>query len=112
MTIGEKSWHFAYARISAHRYMSRLEAAMRLYYEWNLIAEQRAQCTFRVENLSKTFPRMMGACGCPASGLMPSKDAGRNIRTHEDVTVNQMRAVDRELSDKIAQMADRYGYGG
>ena len=90
-----------------------LHNCMKYYYEWNKIAENRADWRFRIENIDKVYDKL-----CYKLNITPNFEILSNLSR----TLNERRKVgnlltwddlyneDDKLCEKIHFMANMYGY--
>ena len=109
-----KSWLFMQKHTSMKQDDSTLLKAMKFWYEWNLMAEEKACFTYRIEDIEEVFPRLLATGGFPTTNY--DKDIFKvvskkvNSRPHKTYTWEDLEKEDKKLASKIMLLAERYGY--
>jgi len=88
--------------------VDKLKFLMQSWLDWNELAESKAQMTYRVEDVEDLFPILRKEMGI--KGGFPNVRTTINKREHEVLSVEDLRKVDSELTDKIIERARQYGY--
>jgi hypothetical protein len=89
-----------------------LVKAAKYWYYWNLLAEKKAEWTYRIEDIENALDEMSRRLSIPLS----KKALGRiskktNSRRHASYTWKDIKAaINPKLYAKILEMARRYGY--
>lgn len=88
--------------------------AAEYWYYWNLMAESKAELTYRVEDAAAAFPELSRILGCTLDtaflNQVPS-DAGTRKPKPQNLTWLDLRkTLNDDLYDKIICLAKRYGY--
>ena len=84
------------------------------WYYWNLLAEEKAEWRYRIEDIEEIFPEFCEKLGIPTN-LEALQRVPKNTNTWSDTT-NKVtweeleRELDPELYQNIREMATRYGY--
>lgn len=90
-----------------------LVRAAKYYYYWNLMAEKKAEWTYRIEDLENVFDKMSKILGITLDKTAVDK-VPKNIATRgytAPLTWADIReVVEPELYRKLIKMAIRYGY--
>lgn len=92
---------------------NRLLFAMRYWYEWNKLGEERAMYTYRVEALEDNWQEIKRLTGIPADREIKYFSHRSNTFhgvTYPDLTWDDLYAEDSELAQKIADLAIHFGY--
>ncbi|MCA8991917.1 MAG: hypothetical protein KDA88_08055 [Planctomycetaceae bacterium] len=96
----------------------KLWRCMEYWYHWNLLAEQYACWTFRIEAFDELAEQFFERAGLPPTSKTPTIDRSLNSRRtprfaslqQEPVSWRRLREIDDELCTKIRDLALRYGY--
>jgi len=86
-----------------------LRRAMSYWIELTERAAKRAQLWYRVENMMNVWTMIEEKINIRRS-VFPGVDKKTNARDHRDYTVGDLYATDREMADRIIEMANYYGY--
>lgn len=91
----------------------RLVRAAKYWYYWNLLAESKAEWTYRVEDVENQIGEMAARLGVPLRtevlSTIPKTTNSRGYKT--TVTWEELEgALDRKLYKNIVALARRYGY--
>jgi len=88
--------------------------AAQYWYYWNLIAESKADLTYRVEDAATALPELSRILGYTLDTAILNKvpaDTGTRKPKPGNLTwLDLRRALDDDLYDKIVCLAGRYGY--
>lgn len=87
--------------------------AMNYWYRWNRLADTKATWTYRVENLTNDWNTLCDNVGiekCVMPVLSNSQNSDKWKPTYPHITWNTLYALDADLTDKIKELAIRYGY--
>ena len=89
----------------------------RYWYEWNILALQKATDTIRLENMGRELPRLCDALGIDYDADVLTKISPRtNDRGFyvEDepwvVSWEELELLDPDLTDRIRTLAETFGY--
>ena len=112
-TIALKSWDFIcqHAGIS-FEVLDLVYTGMQAWYCWNMLSENKAIFTYRVEDIRSVWMRILdlvSAWPCPLPEI--SKDINTRKDQYDIVTWQDLLIRDKWLTHSIFQMARRYGYG-
>ncbi len=115
VTENRHSWNYILKQVPEIKIQdSHLVKCAKYWYYWNLKAEQKAEWTYRIEDLDKiwdTFQERLGEkIAKNALALVPknSNTAGSKVKefTWEDLK----RELPSDLFEKIQALAQKYGY--
>ncbi|MEJ2171778.1 MAG: hypothetical protein P8X59_03260 [Woeseiaceae bacterium] len=122
-TIMAKNWRYIRRHIPIEPEDSLTMKCMKYWYYWNQAAQQRAEYTYRIEDLDQTLNRLLRDIGHPE--LCDRDDVigaiARNTNTRKDkksiggrsyrqLTLADLQAEDEQLTAKIIDLAGEYGY--
>jgi len=105
------SWDFIIAHSPCKKGDPMLLNCAKYWYYWNLEAEKRSSWTWQIENIVFEFDEL-----CKRVGVKPNDEAldslPRNVNTreHGDVGWEEIESLDKDLCNKIKDLAMRYGY--
>jgi hypothetical protein len=111
-TFSAFTWDFMAQFIALERDTPPIRQAMQSYLHWNRLIERRAQWRFQIERLPEVFPEFCERIGI-APQPFPQVDQGsRDSRTkrYQQLGWDDLAAVDRELTERLREMAAEYGY--
>lgn len=87
-----------------------LVRAARFWIDWNeKIGAQNPDIRYRIEDIEFVWPELMERLGMQGTDL-PPVDKKTNSRPHEPVTWRDLQIEDRDLSDRVKRIAEKYGY--
>lgn len=111
---GNKSWKFIQKFIPLNGNESLTLKSMKYWYFWNLIAENKSIFTYRVENIENELKKILeiGKFNVDYNINEISRIISKkvNSRKHNDLSWNELKIVDEQLTSKIIDLAKRYGY--
>ncbi|MCE5315889.1 MAG: hypothetical protein LLG04_00820 [Parachlamydia sp.] len=115
LTEPGRTWHYVCKAVPEIKLKDpRIIRAAKYWYYWNLIAESKAELTYRVEDVAETFPELSRILGYTLDTAFlnnVSTDAGTRKRKPRNLTWLDLRkALNDNLYDKIVCLAERYGY--
>lgn len=86
--------------------------AAKYWYYWNLIAEQRARYTYRVEDFEQAAPRIIDQIGIGSfdAQALHQQSKSTNSRPYAKITLAEIARHDQWLFDQVVGLARRYGY--
>jgi hypothetical protein len=87
--------------------------AAKYWYYWNLLAEIKAEWTYRIEDIENQVDEMSLRLNVPLdSSLLEKIPKNANTRNYKDAYTwsDLKKAIDEELFYNIIEMATRYGY--
>jgi hypothetical protein len=92
-----------------------LSVAMRVWLEWNTLAEQKASHTYRVESVLEELPELSEIIGFDldrriASKIALSDHTRVNRPEYRRITFADMVRADALTADRIMEKAVQYGY--
>jgi len=85
-----------------------IKNCMIAYYHWNKLIESKAHWRYRIENLYNIQEEWCKQLEIPYKELPRLKSV--NYRNHKQLNWQDLRLIDKELTEKIQEMAKRYGY--
>lgn len=110
----EESWQFVRQFVPEIKDEdSNLVRSAKYWYYWNLLAEKKAEWTYRVEDIDLKIGEMSERLGVPLTHEAIEKvPHNQNTRHHQNsYTWDDLKAeLSPELYDNIVSMAKRYGY--
>jgi hypothetical protein len=85
---------------------------MAAWVRWNLLAEEWAEHTYRVEALPAIWESFCAWVGVKPreKALLVSKETNARKGRYNPLTWEDLRAADTLLCDEVAKLAKRYGY--
>lgn len=101
--ISDNSWSYLIEETSAEESQDVVERGMRVYLDWNRLAEERADYSYRVEDIDNEWETLSGLAGVPGVPL-PDVDREKNSRKQKYIPLlwSDLGERDIELSLEIA----------
>lgn len=91
-----------------------LTKAAKYWYYWNLMAESKAEWTYRIEDIDTVYQEMGRRLGMPLSGKVLKtipKDKNTRGKPNRPITWQVLHdELDPDLYHKVRDLAIRYGY--
>jgi hypothetical protein len=88
--------------------------AMRYWYEWNKLGEERAMYTYRIEALEDNWAKIKELTGIPADReigqIAKNSNTYKNV-IYPDLSWDDLYTEDSEMAQKVADLAVHFGYG-
>jgi hypothetical protein len=114
MTAKPRSWKFIAQNIACDRDRL-LRRSMQYWLYWNELSEEKAGYTYPVEKLDEGISELLRYCersveNAQIEYALKHVSKKTNGRRHAEVSWADLRAEDRELSQKIENLAQKYGY--
>lgn len=112
LSTGHKSWEFIANEIPIdYDNDNKVLRGMKYWYYWNLMAEKKATFTYQVEKLDEVFPELLRIGQFPVSFAKGEEVAKTtNTRPHSILNWDDLKNENIELTNKIIDLAKRYGY--
>jgi len=117
LTAAEKSWQYIAEFIQIEENDSLLRRSMKYWYYWNLMAEKKAEYTYRIESLEDEIENLVRKTAYKfllykynLTDVTRSIPKQTNSREHLKVTYRDLVMEDKELAQKILELAKKYGY--
>jgi|SRR5210317_1122525 len=96
---------------------TRLEFAMKYWLKWNRICQEKAEWTYKVEDLSNDSPilkKLMDYVGFNSSSSIIIPKSNTNTRlglvNKKDISLDNMYDIDTKLTEEIIEFAQCLGY--
>ncbi len=111
-TFSTFTWEFMAQFIALDRNAPPIRQAMQAYLLWNRLIERRAQWRFQIERLPEVFPEFCERIGVTPQPFPQVDQGSRDSRTqrYQQLSWDDLAAVDRELTERLLEMAAEYGY--
>ncbi len=112
LTIKEISWDYIKKYIPIGAGDSTLLKASKYWYYWNVLAEKKAEFTYKVEEIELVLPKIINLAGkgkLKKESLF-SVSKKTNSREHKSITIDEIKKEDAVLCKNIIALANRYGY--
>ena len=113
-TLEPHSWAYIARHIPIRAEDSLRLSAMKYWFHWNKLAEERALFTYRVEAMAAALPRILDIGDFDREAIdlavLDQVPTTVNTRPHEDPPWDAFEAEDAELCRRIRALAVRYGY--
>ena len=110
--LHEKSWKF-FSNFIDFSSENLLLKSMELWYNWNLLCEKKAIYTYRVENINFEIYKIMNLISKSENIKLNIDNVSTNTNSygkHKKFTWEELYNCDKNLTDKIRNMAVKYGY--
>ena len=108
-SIHRVSWAFIEDHIDFGS-LSELAKRMKFWLEWNKICADRANLTYRVEDIDDFVPQISSIVGVEYIEADEEIDIKTNTRKHPMVNWSDLEAADQDLCDQVKRRTDFYGY--
>ncbi len=110
----KKSWKFICEQCPAiHLNEPAIVKAAKYWYYWNLMAERKAELTYRIEDMEKILPEMSRRLGVPLDPQV-LLSIPKNTNTWHSTTTYTWKELQGALSPalyrRVYLLAKRYGY--
>lgn len=93
---------------------SNLVKCAKYWYYWNLMAERKAEWTYRIEDIDEAYLEMGKRLKMPLSRMVLSmvpRDTNTRGEAIREVTWDKLKEeLDADLYGKVRELAKRYGY--
>lgn len=115
-TFNESSWNFLAGQIPIDMEKDSIVLkSMKYWYYWNKKAEERAQMTYKVEEIDKYFPVILklGKFSKKVEdfpGVSKTTNSRKHSRKHVRLTWDDLEREDKSLTLKIRELGTSYGY--
>jgi hypothetical protein len=112
LTLADSSWDFICATTPCKKDDPLLMRAAKYWLHWNLMSENVASRTYRLESIRDEVPALIAALGRPPVRTDVDSVPRANARPSvgPPVTWDALRTASTTLADEIAALAVRYGY--
>lgn len=112
-TGGREGWQFNARWVNLDLGWHPIKRAAYYWFAWNALAEAQAAYTYRIENLREEWPVLMALLGFDAPyAVCEAVPKDTNSREHVRVSWGDLHEHAPEMVERVALMAQRYGYGG
>jgi len=84
------------------------------WYHWSQLASSISSWRYQIECFDEVYPEVFSRLGLPVPRVLP--DVPKNINTRKtarawrEVSWEDLRGIDSELTDRIKELAVEYGY--
>ena len=114
-TEDQNSWDFIMAHIpEIHEQDPHLVKCAKYWYYWNLLAEENAEWTYRIEDIDYSWDEFEKRLGKKIQHIalenIPEETDTKNLHTHDFTWEDLQKGLDATLYDNIRMLARKYGY--
>jgi len=93
LSISNKAWKYFYNVLDLNHLNSKIKNGMNIYYQWNLMAKEISEFTYKLEQIEQTFPE-----------IKPYINKKTNTRKHKSYTERDFLNTDEKLWSKIQDL--------
>jgi predicted nucleotidyltransferase len=113
-TFNDHSWNYIQKHISEIQNRdSMLEKSMKYWYHWNLLAEQKTNFRYKVEEIESVFPFIIKILN---RKIVLNKEGLKKVNSRKGefkkVTWSDLKSISAGYYDKCKYLAQKYGYEG